>query len=252
MEEHSALNWFESWFDSPYYHILYKDRDKEEAELFIDNLIHFLHPSPKAQFLDLACGKGRHAVYLNKKGFPTIGIDLSPESIAFASRFENENLQFYVQDMRKPFRINYFDYVLNLFTSFGYFEHEKDDMAVMNSICKMLKKNGTLVIDFMNVRCVQENIIPTQEKTINDISFKITKQIENNFIVKQIHFEDKGKAYHYQEKVKLLRLSDFERYLAAANLKIVNLFGNYQLQPFDCGASERLIIVAQKNESKNI
>ena len=247
MEENSPLNWFESWFDSPYYHILYKDRDKEEAELFIDNLIHFLLPPNNAQFLDLACGKGRHAVYLNKKGFPTIGIDLSPESIAFASQFENEGLQFYVQDMRKPFRINYFDYVLNLFTSFGYFEQERDDLAVMNSICKMLKKQGMVVIDFMNVQCVQENIIATQQKTVNGISFQITKRIENNFIVKNIHFTDKGNVYDYQEKVKMLRLRDFEKYLSSAHLKIVNLFGNYQLQPFDPGSSERLIIIAQKN-----
>ncbi len=247
MEQHSPLNWFESWFDSPYYHILYKDRDQKEAELFIDNLIQFLHPEKDVQFLDLACGKGRHAVYLNKKGFPTIGIDLSPESIAFASQFENDSLQFYVQDMRKPFRINYFDSVLNLFTSFGYFEHEKDDLAVINSIHKMLKKQGMVIIDFMNVTCVQEKIVPTEEKIVNGISFEITKTIENNFIVKHIRFTDKGTTYNYEEKVKLLRLSDFERYLSTANLKIVNLFGNYQLQPFDSCSSERLIIVAQKN-----
>ena len=247
MEQHSPLNWFESWFDSPYYHILYKDRDKKEAEIFIDNLIHFLSPPKNAQFLDLACGKGRHAVYLNKKGFQTIGIDLSAESIAYASQYENDGLQFYVQDMRKPFRINYFDYVLNLFTSFGYFEQERDDMAVMNSICKMLKKEGVVVLDFMNVKCVEKNIIPTEQKNINGISFQITKRIENNFVVKHIHFTDKGIEYNYEEKVKLLRLADFEKYLSAAHLKIVNLFGNYQLQPFDPGASERLIIIAQKN-----
>lgn len=247
MGQHSPLNWFESWFDSPYYHILYKDRDKKEAELFIDNLIHFLLPEKNAQFLDLACGKGRHAVYLNKKGFPTIGIDLSTESISFASQFENADLQFYVQDMRKPFRINYFDYVLNLFTSFGYFEHEKDDLAVINSIHKMLKKQGMVIIDFMNVKCVQENMVPTQEKVVNGIYFQITKEIKNNFIVKHIRFEDKGVAYNYEEKVKMLRLSDFERYLSTTDLKIVNLFGNYQLQPFDPGSSERLIIVAKKD-----
>lgn len=247
MGQHSPLNWFESWFDSPYYHILYKDRDKKEAEIFIDNLIHFLSPPKNAQFLDLACGKGRHAVYLNKKGFQTIGIDLSAESIAYASQYENDGLQFYVQDMRKPFRINYFDYVLNLFTSFGYFEQERDDMAVMNSICKMLKKEGVVVLDFMNVKCVEKNIIPTEQKNINGISFQITKRIENNFVVKHIHFTDKGIEYNYEEKVKLLRLADFEKYLSAAHLKIVNLFGNYQLQPFDPGASERLIIIAQKN-----
>src|SRR3954468_23981143 len=179
MEQNSPLNWFESWFDSPYYHILYKDRDKEEAELFIDNLIHFLHPEKNAQFLDLACGKGRHAVYLNKKGFPTIGIDLSPESIAYASQFENEDLQFYVQDMRKPFRINYFDYVLNLFTSFGYFEQERDDMATIDAVYEALQPKGIFVLDFLNVQKIVSCMIPEETQVVEGITFHISRSIEN-------------------------------------------------------------------------
>jgi SAM-dependent methyltransferase len=240
------MNWFEAWFNSPYYHILYKDRNKEEAELFIDNLIRFLHPEPTAIFLDLACGKGRHAVYLNKKGFHTVGIDLSPESIAYASQFENDTLQFYVQDMRKPFRINYFSHVLNLFTSFGYFDYERDDLAVMHTVYKTLQSNGTFVIDFMNVQKVMTCLVQQEKKTVAGITFQIDKQIENNFIVKRIRFSDKGKDYDYQERVKALTLTDFEKYLSAAHLKIVNLFGDYQLSPFDAAHSERLIIIAKK------
>lgn len=247
MGQDAHMKWFEDWFNSPYYHILYQDRDEEEAELFMDNLIRFLHPEKNAVFLDLACGKGRHAVYLNKKGFQTIGIDLSPESIAYASTYENDTLQFYVQDMRKPFRINYFSHILNLFTSFGYFERERDDMSVMDSIHKALQPQGTFVLDFMNVQLVKTCLIESETKTMSGITFHIDKQIKDNFIFKRIRFSDKGQHYDYLERVKALTLKDFEKYLTAAHLKIVNLFGNYQLEPFDAITSERLIIIAKKN-----
>lgn len=247
MGTQSHMKWFEAWFNSPYYHILYQERDEVEAELFIDNLVNFLLPEKNAVFLDLACGKGRHAVYLNKKGYRTIGIDLSAESIAYASQFENDTLQFYVQDMRKPFRINYFSHVLNLFTSFGYFEHERDDMAVMHTIYKTLQPGGMFVLDFMNVQKVSAALVQEEEKTIGGITFHIHKKIENNFIIKRIRFTHEGKNHDYQERVKMLTLKDFEKYLAEAHLKIVNLFGNYQLASFDPALSDRLIIVAKKN-----
>ena len=61
------MEWFKDWFDSPYYHILYKDRNFDEAEQFINNLLTFLKPETNSRFLDLGCGKGRHSVFLNKK-----------------------------------------------------------------------------------------------------------------------------------------------------------------------------------------
>src|SRR3989344_5362829 len=130
MSETKHTEWFECWFDSPYYHVLYKNRDFTEAELFIDNLVQLIKPSKSNRILDLACGKGRHAIYLNKKGFDVTGIDLSEKSIECAKISGNETLHFYTHDMRKLFRSNYFDIVLNLFTSFGYFEQEREDNAV--------------------------------------------------------------------------------------------------------------------------
>src|SRR6476620_1008681 len=105
--------WFQNWFNSPYYHILYKQRDDEEAELFIDNLCSFLKPAREARMLDIACGRGRHAIYLNKKGYDVTGIDLSISSIKFAQQHENPKLHFAVHDMRHLFYINYFDFAFN-------------------------------------------------------------------------------------------------------------------------------------------
>lgn len=238
--------WYECWFDSPYYHHLYSNRDYSEAESFIDNLIEVLQPEKHFRFLDLACGKGRHSIYLNKKGFDVTGVDLSQQSIECAKQSENENLHFYVHDMRKLFRTNYFDIALNLFTSFGYFENERDDNAVINSVCKALKPNGIFVLDFMNSKKAITDLIQEETKTINDISFKINKKIENNFIVKQIRFTDEGKEYMFEERVKTLTLADFEKYFEANKLKIVNLRGNYALDEFDEKHSDRLIIIAKK------
>jgi SAM-dependent methyltransferase len=245
--------WFENWFNSPYYHILYKERNDTEAELFIDTLLEFLHPEKDARFLDLGCGKGRHSVYLNKKGYNVVGVDLSPESIEFASQFAHEgisgksgNLEFYVQDMRKTARINYYDYILNLFTSFGYFENKKEDDATIHAVCNALKPHGIFVLDFMNAKKVIANLVTSETKVCEGIEFNITRSVIDNFIVKNIHFSDKGKEYHFQEKVKALTLTDFEKYFAINKLKILHLRGNYTLEAFNENDSDRLIIIGQK------
>ncbi len=253
MPDNKDKQWFENWFNSPYYHILYKERNDTEAELFIDTLIEFLKPKKNARFLDLGCGKGRHSVYLNKKGFSIVGVDLSPESIAFASQFakesskeKNGSLDFYVQDMRKTGRINYYDYILNLYTSFGYFENDRDDYSTIHSVSKALKPGGIFVLDFMNAQKVIANLIPYETKICEGIEFKITRSVSNNFIVKQIQFSDRGKEYNFHEQVKALTVLDFEKYFAANKLKILHLLGNYRLEEFNPDTSDRLIIVGQK------
>jgi SAM-dependent methyltransferase len=246
MTEEENTKWFKTWFDSPYYHILYKHRDCDEAGIFIDNLLTFFNPPASSRFLDLACGKGRHSLFLNKKGYDVTGIDLSEESIKYASRFENDTLHFYVHDMRKLFRTNYFDYVLNLFTSFGYFENDRDDQSVIASASKALKNNGVLVIDFFNAKKVIANLKAEELIEVDNIRFTIRKKFENNFIIKQISFSDNGKDFIFEERVKTLSLQDFEKYFANNDLKIINLWGDYSLGNFNAESSDRLIIAGRK------
>ena len=79
--------WFKDWFNSPYYHQLYFNRDDREAAAFIDKLINYLKPVPGSSMLDVACGKGRHSIQLANKGFDVTGIDLSNDSINEAYPF---------------------------------------------------------------------------------------------------------------------------------------------------------------------
>src|SRR5687768_9747212 len=178
-------DWFETWFHSPYYGMLYYNRDRAEAKNFIQNLLNYLNPAPHSYFLDLACGSGRHSTSLASKGFDVTGIDISDELIAEAQKHEHENLQFFVHDMRNEFRINYFNYTLNLFTSFGYFKSTHDNSRVLKNVFKGLKPRGIFVLDFFNSEKIISTLVKQENKQINGANFSIRRAVENDFIVKK-------------------------------------------------------------------
>lgn len=240
--DNQQSSWYESWFDTKYYHILYKDRNYREAQVFMDNLTHYLNLPEKAKVLDLACGKGRHSIYLNQLGFDVIGADLSENSIAEAKKNENDSLHFVVHDMRESYEEK-FDAIFNLFTSFGYFENEEDNLQTLVAIKESLSEYGFAVIDFMNVHQVIQNLIPEEIKTVDDIDFHIKRFVLDGFIIKQIDFETEGKTYHFEEKVKAFTLEDFQNMMDKAGIYLLDTFGDYKLKKFHKNTSERLIMI---------
>ena len=240
------MNWFENWFDSHYYYLLYKNRDDKEAESFINNLMRYLKIPKKSKLIDIACGKGRHAIYFNKKGLNVTGIDLSQKSINIAKKNKKRNLRFAVHDMRMVFKKNTFDIVTNLFTSFGYFENDEDEQRTINAMSENLKKDGLLIIDFMNAKKAIRTLVKREEKKVNGITFYISRSIQKNNIIKNIKFSNNGKKYHFKEKVKALSLADLSQFIINAELEIIDVFGNYKLENFNAVNSDRLIIICKK------
>ncbi|AWI26583.1 class I SAM-dependent methyltransferase [Flavobacterium pallidum] len=241
-KENQKSNWYASWFDTPYYHILYKDRDNTEARLFMDNITQYLNLPEQAKILDLACGKGRHSIYLNELGYDVTGADLSENSIAEARKHENESLHFVVHDMRQPCA-EQFDAVLNLFTSFGYFEDDADNTRTLVAIKESLNETGFAVIDFMNATHVINNLVPEETKTIDGITFNIKRYYADGHIFKEIDFEDQGNAYHFTERVQALTLSDFENMMEEAGIFLLDIFGDYKLRKYHKTESERLVMI---------
>ncbi|MCB0532507.1 MAG: class I SAM-dependent methyltransferase [Saprospiraceae bacterium] len=238
--------WFDSWFDSPYYHILYKSHDDTEARQFIDRLLQILALSANARILDLACGKGRHARYLTEKGFDVTGLDISSSNIAFARQFENDRLAFYQHDMRLPFRINYFDTILNIFTSFGYFDSDEDHIKTLVNVCLGLKTNGIFLLDFFNANWVKQNLIKHEVKSLDGIEFNLYKTIRGERIYKRVEFMIGDKKFMFRERVRLFNLSDFQMMYKRAGLNILEQFGDYDLSHFNPEHSRRLILIGQK------
>ncbi len=241
-----SKKWYHNWFNSPYYHILYHQRNDEEAEFFIDNLCAFLKPPINSLLLDAGCGRGRHAIYFNKKGYHVIGTDLSYSNIKFAKQFENDTLNFYIHDMRHLMYINYFDMVLNLFTSFGFFNTEKEHIKALKSFNKALKKDGLLVLDYFNREKIMRHLVGQEIKQVEDIEFHLTKTVEGDMIIKNITFEHKNKNFAFKEEVKAFSLDDFKKLFKASNFEILHQFGDYSLNPFDEEKSDRIIFICRK------
>jgi SAM-dependent methyltransferase len=240
--------WYANWFDSPYYHILYKNRDFTEAERFIKNLLDFMKPKPFYQMVDMACGKGRHAKLLADAGFDTIGLDLSPQSIESAKQYEKCNLHFFEHNMLQSpdFHFKNADIIFNLFTSFGYFDDVETHGKIIKSFSNCLAPGGWMVFDFMNAQKVINNLVKEETKLIDGISFGIKRYVENGKIFKEISFSDQGEDYFFREEVFGLTQDDFKKMFLDAGLQINHQFGDYDLNPFDIENSSRLIIIAQK------
>jgi 2-polyprenyl-3-methyl-5-hydroxy-6-metoxy-1,4-benzoquinol methylase len=243
----SQKSWFETWFDTSYYHLLYRDRNDVEATNFIGNLVAELQLPKESKLLDLACGKGRHSVTLANHGYDVTGVDLSSNSIHSAKVFEHDRLHFSVQDMRVAFTSNTFDAIFNLFTSFGYFDDLNDNSSVIIAIRQMLKKNGLLVIDFMNTQKVIYQLVKSEKKTIDGIEFHIERTYDGSHIYKHIRFTDQGKDFHFTEKVQSLMYSDFTTLLVSQGFEIIRTFGSFDLGAFDPKTSDRLILIAKRS-----
>lgn len=241
-------NWFKDWFNSPYYDLLYFQRDAKEAAAFLDRLTDRLQPAPGSRMLDIACGKGRHAVLLASKGYDVTGIDLAPASIEVAKQWEQDNLHFFQHDMRLPFWINYFNYAFNFFTSFGYFRSEREHDNAIRTIGQSLKSGGIFVLDYLNVHYVEDHFVHKKELTIGHVNFLITKWYDETHFYKRIVIEDENleAPLEYVEKVAKFSLGDFNDMFAFHNLQLQEVFGDYFFDSYDMHKSPRMIMVAKK------
>lgn len=241
------VDWYESWFGSPYYHILYQNRDLNEARDFVETLIDYLQPAPNSKMADIACGEGRYSRQLAMRGFDVTGLDLAQESISTAQQYENDHLHFLVHDMRFPFYINYFDYAFNFFTSFGYFERQRDHEMAAKSFASSLKKEGILVVDYLNKEKALKHLVKEHLVQRDNIEFHITKKFENNHFIKHIQFTDpNGLQHHFKESVAAFSLADFETMFKKVGLSLMETFGDYQLQPYNIFESPRMIMIFKK------
>ncbi len=243
-----STDWYADWFNSPYYHLLYDHRDEQEATEFILRLINKLNAPLNSCMLDVACGMGRHSKVLAEFGFDVIGIDLSENSIIEAKKSEKENLHFYTHDMRLPFFVNYFDYVFNFFTSFGYFKTNREHLNAIRTISQSLKPNGTIIIDYLNVAYTQNNLNSHFVKQVDHVLFEIKKWHDEKHFYKEIKvFENKiYTGITHTERVAQFTIEDFEKMFSNFGIQIQQVYGTYFLDAYDYNNSPRLIIEATK------
>ncbi len=230
--------WFEEWFGEEYL-ALYPHRNASEAARAIDLLADRLPWRPGWRVLDIASGPGRHAAAVEASGGRPVGIDLSRHLLQVAR--EHTSAPLVRADMRQlPVRPGTMDLVLNLFTSFGYFETDEQHSASLAEMVATVRPEGWFVLDFLNSDTVRANLIPEEELTLNGEPVKIRRHTGDDglHVVKEIHTAD---GRRFVERVRLYSPEDLERLLNPL-VSVEHRFGDYHGGPLVPGAPRAMLV----------
>lgn len=246
------MSWFVDAFGS-WYHIVYAHRSDAEAEQLLATLAR-LRPLEGARWLDVGCGPGRHLRQIARAGAEPTGLDLSPELLAEARRVRGDDGGVWPLvrgDMRSlPFRGGHFDVATSLFTSFGYFPDEADDLRALREAARVLRPGGVHVLDFLNRDAVLAHPKPEGIRESGGYWIHERRRIEDGRrVVKDVavRAEPEGDALaEYQERVTLYEEGELRRLLAAAGLAVREVFGGYDGAPWDPRSSSRLILLSER------
>ena len=244
--------WFEKWFSDKLYLDLYQHRDEEDARWIINLLQRSIAVKTNARVLDIACGSGRHSIELARRGFDVTGFDLSEFLINEArknlknSGEKNMKVKFLIRDMRDFNFRNTFDIAVNIFTSFGYFDNDKENFSVIENVSRSLKKGGYFVFDFLNKHFLEKNLKPLSRNKIGNATVIQKRKLENGFVRKKIIITRNNSTKQFEEVLKLYSLQDFNKAFALSGLKTEKIFGDYFGNKYSRTQSGRLIIIARK------
>jgi SAM-dependent methyltransferase len=250
--------WYEDWFDSELYELVYASRDERDAERLADLIVRAAQPVPGTEILDVGTGRGRHARVFARRGFRVTGLDLSPRAVRTArQRAETDGLAdrttFVTGDMREPHFHERFDGAVNLFSSFGYFEDEADHGRAIHAMAASLRPGGWLVQDLLNPPYLRAHLVPEDEREAGGVHVRQRRQLVERGgrlrVEKEITLTPpEGEPHVYTESVRLLAPAALAALYAEAGLEIVGQYGDYDGGPLT-EASPRLILHARSTRA---
>ena len=245
-------SWFEEWFSNEFYLKLYQHRDEEDARWIINLIQRTLDVKTNSRVLDIACGSGRHTIELARRGFEVTGFDLSDFLINEAKKNLSESpeknlkARFLKKDMRSFNFRNSFDMAVNIFTSFGYFDSDKDNYKVIENVSKSLKTKGYFVFDFLNKNYLEKNLVPYSRKKYGSIYVIMKRKISNGFVIKDIIIRKGNSEKRFREMLRLYSPHEFGKMFESYGLKKIKTFGDYFGNEFNENKSQRLVIFSRK------
>jgi SAM-dependent methyltransferase len=200
--------------------------------------------------LDLCCGLGRISSELARMGFSVTGVDITECFLAAAkddAEYENLKIEYINADARDFTRPDYFDTIVNLYISFGYFSDQKDDLKVLRNVYESLKKNGIFIIETLGKEIVSRDFVEaewferagctmlTEYEPLDSWTFlknrwiiiKDNKKVEKTFV---------QRLYSASELRSLLQEAGFEK---------IEIYGDWDESAYDHHAA-KLIVTATK------
>jgi SAM-dependent methyltransferase len=242
------MEWYEVAFDS-LYPVIYEHRDFEEAEVVINSFAEIFHD--KDPILDLACGNGRYIEALSVLGHRVYGLDLSHYLLRMSLERWGHHGKIVQGDMRRiPFHEGSMGAVINMFSSFGYFSTDTDNLLVFKEVFRILKRGGVFLFDFINAEKISSSLLSETERLSSNFRIKEKRKTESlgKYLVKDIQATNlqTGHTQDCKERLRLYSLDELTIMFKSVGFMIDSVFGGYDQNPFTAGVSERVIVVSRK------
>ena len=241
--------WYDSAFERDYL-LLYAHRDETAAQGEADFIMANSGPAARGRILDIACGAGRHLIWLSQNAELAVGLDRSEELLGQAKSRLGEAgapAMLLCADMRElPFEAE-FTCVTLLFTSFGYFATDRENLTVIRQGSKVLKAGGVFWLDYMNEPQVRRTLEPYSRQSDGKLLIEQRRRItEEGRVEKHIRIVSQSGQRCWSESVKLYRPEQVEEMFAHCGLSIEGVWGDFEGHKQDSD-SPRLIIMGRKD-----
>lgn len=245
------MEWWKKYFDDNYLKLYSYTEQTAPGE--VDGILRMLNIQPPGKILDLCCGFGRHSLVLARKGFEITGLDLSEKFLQEArERADKLGLRLNLEacDMRQIQHVNEFDAIVNLFTAFGFFDSELEDLMVLKGVERALKRDGQFLIDTINRDYVIHSL-QTQRWTINNGTVILEERFFDYFKsrLEIVHHlvESKGDKRKLESSFRLYTLNEMLDMFSKTNLVLTDVYGDFNGSIYSA-ASPRMILVARKED----
>ena len=242
------MEWYEAAFDR-FYPILYSHRDDDEASLVIDTFGRFL--GGRSPVLDIASGGGRYLKVLLENGYDAFGLDLSHYLLRRAVEDPALRHRLVQADMRDvPFRDESFGAVINMFTSFGYFSVDTDNLLVFREVSRVLQPGGVFLFDFINASKISTHLLGETTREFEGYAIREQRMVEEHgkYLVKRAAIKniETGAVETIDERLRLYTRGDLETMFDSVRLNVLECYGDYNGNEFVESVSDRIIIVCSK------
>ncbi len=237
-----ANPWYIDYFGEDYYHFDHH----EDTDLEVDGLAHLIGPPDGIEILDLACGYGRVATPLRKRGYRVAGYDLSPPLLKRA-RERDPGGTWVRGDMRELPFAGTFDAVISLFNAMGYFEGEDENFRVLKSVAEALRPGGRFVCQLVNrdylVRRFNAQEIHRRDDRV------VLEERDFDPVANRVHTRTTvfigAEKREYASSIRVYTVTELDLLLAAAGMTIGEVHGGLDFRPYDWDTNQ-LVVVAER------
>jgi SAM-dependent methyltransferase len=244
--------WYVEFFGEDYLRLYRPHLTPERTERETIGIIQRLALPPGSKILDLCCGHGRISIPLAALGYRVTGLDLSPIFLAHAraaARDAGVRVRWIRSDMRSIPYENEFAAVINIFTAFGYLEHEGEDQKVLQAVARALAPGGVFLLEIAHRDAVVRHLFPSDVDHHEDGLLAIQEQefdlLNSRLHVRVTMVEAEGARKEYRYSMRLYTLTELYHMLAVAGLRLEAYFGGLDGNDLTLD-SRRLAVLARK------